>query len=86
MRSFTLLAGFWLSSFATICGFTPAATRFRRTSGVRPISSVTFAAMFMRDLLARALGAGGQDNAAARAGVIRSGRRGPNSSSSATLA
>src|SRR5262245_37890460 len=53
IRSFTLAAGFWLSSLATICGRTPAATRFRRTSGVRPTSSQTLLAMFMRGLLLR---------------------------------
>jgi hypothetical protein len=45
MRSFTLDTGFWLSSLATTVAGNPAATRFSRTNGVRPISSVTFAAM-----------------------------------------
>ena len=45
MRSFTLDAGFWLSSLATTVAGNPAATRFNRTRGVRPINSVTFAAM-----------------------------------------
>ncbi len=48
MRSFTLSAGFWLSSLATIWAFTPAVTLLSRTSGVRPISSVTSFAMRMR--------------------------------------
>src|SRR5208283_4756195 len=45
MRSLTLDAGFWLSSLATTVAGNPAATRFNRTNGVRPINSVTFAAM-----------------------------------------
>src|SRR5580698_2411378 len=45
MRSFTLAAGFRLSSLATTVAGKPADTRFRRTKGVRPISSVTFAAI-----------------------------------------
>jgi hypothetical protein len=45
MRSLTLDAGFWLSSLATTVAGSPAATRFNRTNGVRPINSVTFAAM-----------------------------------------
>src|SRR5262245_12971465 len=66
MRSFTLAAGFWLSSFARTCGRTPAATRFRRTSGVRPISSQTLFATFMGGLLVR-----GRSILARRIGVIR---------------
>src|ERR1035438_8888971 len=45
MRSFTLLTGFWLSSLATTVAGSPAAMRLSRTSGVRPMSSVTSAAM-----------------------------------------
>ncbi len=47
MRSLTLLAGFALSSLATICGRTPDAIRFSRTSGVLPMSSATLLAIFM---------------------------------------
>ena len=47
MRSFTLLAGFWLSSFATIARLDARrSTRLSRTSGVRPISSVALRAIF----------------------------------------
>ncbi len=56
MRSFTLSAGFWLSSFTTICAGAPAQTRFSRTSGVRPTSSVTLAAIRIDELLAGARG------------------------------
>ena len=42
---FTLEAGFWLSSLATTVAARPEATRLSRTRGVRPMSSVTFAAM-----------------------------------------
>src|SRR5580692_10494027 len=45
MRSLTLDAGFWLSSLTTTEAGSPAARRFNRTNGVRPINSVTFAAM-----------------------------------------
>ncbi len=45
MRSLTLDAGFWLSSLTTTVADNPAATRFNRTNGVRPINSVTFAAI-----------------------------------------
>ena len=43
MRSLTLLAGFWLSSLAStwVPFGSPAVTRLSRTSGVRPIRSVT---------------------------------------------
>ena len=37
--------GFWPSSLATTVAGRPADTRFRRTSGVCPINSVTFAAI-----------------------------------------
>src|ERR1700722_13318311 len=47
MRSFTLPRGFWLSSFATTSATAPSVTRFNRTSGVRPINSVTSLAIFM---------------------------------------
>src|ERR1019366_4296403 len=47
MRSFTLARGFWLSSFATTSATAPFVTRFRRTSGVWPISSVTSFAIFI---------------------------------------
>src|SRR5262249_48859221 len=46
IRSFTLFAGFMLSSFATIRGRTPATTRLSCTRGVRPISSVALRAIF----------------------------------------
>src|SRR5579859_753517 len=45
MRSFTLLIGFWLSSFRTIFPGRPLAMRFSRTSGVLPISPVTSSAI-----------------------------------------
>src|SRR5271166_236198 len=47
MRSFTLLHGFMLSSLATTSARAPAVTLLRRTSGVRPISSVTSLAIFI---------------------------------------
>src|SRR5713226_8229139 len=47
MRSLTLARGFWLSSFATTSATAPFVTRFSRTSGVRPISSVTSFAIFI---------------------------------------
>src|SRR5262245_9716924 len=46
IRSFTLFAGFRLSSFATMRGFTPATMRLSCTSGVRPTSSVASRAIF----------------------------------------
>src|SRR5450755_89688 len=50
IRSFTLAHGLKLSSLATIKAATPLVTRFRRTSGVLPISSVTSLAIFMNAL------------------------------------
>src|SRR5262245_51289345 len=47
MRSFTLAAGFRLSSFATTSARTPPVTLLSRTSGVCPISSVMFFAIRM---------------------------------------
>lgn len=48
MRSFTELAGFWLSSLATISPTQPSVTRFKRTSGVLPIRSNTSFAILGR--------------------------------------
>ncbi len=47
MRSFTLWAGLKNSSLATTSAPSPSVTRFRRTSGVLPIRSVTLLAIFM---------------------------------------
>src|SRR5262249_38158615 len=47
IRSLTLPAGFWLSSFATSSGLQPFDTRLSRTSGVLPMSSVASRAIFI---------------------------------------
>src|SRR5882757_3807604 len=51
MRSFTLLAGLKNSSLAATCAWQPSVTRFKKTRGVLPISSVTSRAIFMANLL-----------------------------------
>src|SRR5262245_26052406 len=53
MRSFTLLAGFCASSFATTRAFAPAVTLLSCTSGVFPISRVTSLAIFTAYFLQR---------------------------------
>src|SRR5579884_4379031 len=48
MRSLTLESGLKYSSLQTICALTPLGIRFRRTSGVFPINSVTLLAIRIR--------------------------------------
>src|SRR5882757_5714734 len=57
MRSFTLLAGLKNSSLAATCAWQPSVTRFKKTRGVLPISSVTSRAIFMANLLGGNAGA-----------------------------